>query len=80
MTELVINLPDALADRARKEGLLNDEAIQKLLESAVRRAAGRKLLHTAERVHEAGIPPMSEEEVVELVREVRAGRRARSGG
>jgi hypothetical protein len=77
MTELVIMLPDDLAERARKQGLLTDEAIGQLLEQAVRRAAGRKLLETAERLQTASVAPMSEEDIVRLVREVRAERRAR---
>ena len=78
MAELVITLPDDLAERARKQGLLTDEVIRQLLEHAVRRAAGRKLLEIAERLQAANLPPMSEEEVVQLVREVRAERRART--
>jgi ribosomal 50S subunit-associated protein YjgA (DUF615 family) len=78
MTELVITLPDDLAERARKQGLLTDEAIGQLLEQAVRRAAGRKLIEIAERLQTASLPPMSEEEIVQLVREVRAERRART--
>ncbi|HUL92136.1 MAG TPA: hypothetical protein VLV56_07285 [Burkholderiales bacterium] len=78
MTELVITLPDDLAERARKQGLLTDEAIRELLEQAVRRAAGRKLLEIAKRLQAASLPPMSEEEIVQLVREVRAERRART--
>lgn len=77
MTELVVNLPDELAQRARSAGLLTDSAIQRLLEEAMRREAGRRLLQVAERVHAAGIPPMSDEEIVAEVKAVRAERRAR---
>ena len=75
MTELVVKLPDELAQRARNAGLLNDGAIQRLLEEAMRREAGRKLLAIAERVHAAGIEPMSDEEIVAEVKAVRAERR-----
>jgi hypothetical protein len=78
MTELLITLPDDLAERARKQGLLTDEAIGQLLEQAVRGAAGRKLLEIAERLQTTSLPPMSEEEIVQLGREVRAERRART--
>lgn len=76
MTELVVRLPDELAQRARNAGLLTDEAIQRLLEEAMRREAGHKLLAVAERVHAAGIEPMSDEEMVAEVKAVRAERRA----
>lgn len=76
MTELVVKLPDDLALRARNAGLLSDSAIQRLLEEAMRRDAGRKLLAIAERVHAAGIQPMSDDEIVAEVKAVRAERRA----
>lgn len=78
MTELVVTLPDDLAQRARSAGLLSDSAIQRLLEDAMRREAGRKLLAIAERIQAAGIPPMSDEEIVAEVKAVRAERRAAS--
>lgn len=75
MTTLQVNLPDDLAQRAQSAGLLTDTAIQKLLEDAIRREAGRRLLDTATRLQQAGIPPMSDEEVVAEVKAVRAARR-----
>ncbi|MCI4429082.1 MAG: hypothetical protein JHC40_07945 [Burkholderiales bacterium] len=77
MTELVVQLPDELARRARSAGLLTDSAIQRLLEEAMRREAGRRLLHVAERLHAAGVEPMSEEEIVAEVKAARAERGAR---
>ena len=77
MTEVVVTLPDDLAQRARSAGLLSDAAIQRLLEEAMRRDAARKLLQVAERLHEAGIEPMSEEEIDAEIEAVRAERRAR---
>lgn len=79
MTELVVKLPDELAKRAQRLGLLSDSAIQRLLEDAMRREAGRQLLQSAERIQAAGIPPMSDEEIVAEVKAVRAERRARQG-
>lgn len=76
MTTLQLNLPDELAQRAQSEGLLNDTAIQQLLEDAIRRAAGRRLLAIGQRLQQAGIPPMSDEELVAEVKAVRAARRA----
>jgi non-ribosomal peptide synthetase component E (peptide arylation enzyme) len=77
MTEWVVKLPNELAQRARKAGLLSDGAIQRLLEEAMRRTAGQQLLAVAERLHAAGIAPLSDEEIVAEVKVVRAERRDR---
>jgi post-segregation antitoxin (ccd killing protein) len=77
MTELMVKLPDELAQRAKSAGLLTDSAIQRLLEEAMRREAGRRLLQVAEQLHAAGVEPMSEEEIVAEVKATRAERRAR---
>ncbi|HMO47414.1 MAG TPA: cytochrome ubiquinol oxidase subunit I [Rubrivivax sp.] len=77
MTELVVQLPDDLARRARSAGLLTDGAIQRLLEEAMRREAGRRLMQVTERLHAAGVPPMSEQEIDAEVKAVRAERRTR---
>ena len=77
MTRIQINLPDELVQRAKREGLLSDSAIQHLLEEAMRREAGRKLLEIAQRVQAAGIPPMTMDEIQAEVDAVRAERRAR---
>jgi len=83
MTDLLIRLPDELAQRARSAGLLSDGAIQELLEDAMRRRAGRRLLEVADRIQAAGIPPMSLAEIDAEVKAVRAAHRAgavRGGG
>lgn len=77
MTTVQITLPDQLVQRAKDAGLLSDAAIQSLLEDAMRRQAGRRLLAIADELHAANILPMSDDEVVALVKEVRAERRAR---
>ena len=74
--EITLNLPDELALRAQSEGLLSADAVQRMLEDTLRRAAGQRLLEIADRVHAAGIEPMSEEEVVAEVRAYRAEKRA----
>jgi hypothetical protein len=78
MTELVIKLPDELARRARSAGLLSDGAIQELLEEAMRRQAGRRLLDVAEGIHAAAIAPMTMDEIDAEVKAVRAEKRGRS--
>ena len=77
MMELVLKLPDEPALCARSAGLLTDGAIQRLLEDAMRREAGRRLLQVAERLHAADVPPMREEEIVAEVKAERAERRLR---
>lgn len=74
--EITLNLPDELARRAQSEGLLSAEAMQRMLEDTLRRAAGQRLLEIADRVHAAGIAPMSEEEINAEVRAYRAEKRA----
>jgi hypothetical protein len=77
MTDLVIHLPDELEERARNAGLLSDSAIQALLEDAIRRQAGRRLLTVVETIHAADIAPMTMDEIDAEVKAVRADRRPR---
>lgn len=76
MTRITISLPDEVAERARSACLLSDRAIRQLLEEAIRREAGRKLLEVADQLHAANIPPVRDDEIVAEVKVVRAGRRA----
>ncbi len=77
MTVIQIKLPDEVAQRARSAGLLSDSAIQQLLEDAMRRRAGRALMNAARDIQEAGILPMSMEEIDAEVKALRAERRTR---
>lgn len=82
MTELKVILPDNLARDARKAGLLTQKAIEELLRDAMRRRAARAFLSNAQRVAEAKIPPLSEEEIqaeIEVVRKARRPARAPRG-
>jgi len=74
--EITLNLPDELVRRAQNEGLLSTEAMQRMLEDTLRRAAGQRLLEIADRLHAADIAPMSEDEVAAEVRAYRAEKRA----
>ncbi len=76
MTMIEIKLPDEVARRARSAGLLSDSAIAQLLEDAMRRRAGRALIDAARSIQDAGIPPMSMEEIDVEVKAVRTQRRA----
>lgn len=72
MTRVNFTLPDQLAQRAKDAGLLSDATIQSLLEDTLRRKAGQQLLALADELHAAQIAPMSDEEVVTLVKDARA--------
>jgi hypothetical protein len=81
MTKVQIELSDATARVAREAGLLTSEALERLLTDAIRRRqAADALLAIAERVGDAGIEPMSIEEIDREVKAVRADRRRRAGG
>jgi hypothetical protein len=81
MTRIQIELPDATAQAAREAGLLTPQALERLLNEALRRKqAADSLLSIADRVAAAGIPPMSMEEINAEVKAVRAERRQRAGG
>jgi hypothetical protein len=78
MTTIEIELPDATAQAARAAGLLTPQALARLLNEAIkRRQAADALLSIADRVAEAGIAPMSMDEINAEVKAVRAERRAR---
>ncbi|MCK7496848.1 MAG: hypothetical protein MZW92_42610 [Comamonadaceae bacterium] len=74
--EVTLNLPDALALEAQRAGLASEEAISRLIEEAVRREAGKRLLDAMARLRDANVPPLTEEEIAEEVAAVRAARRA----
>ena len=74
--DLKLNLPDQVALEAQRAGLLSDQAIVRLIEEAVRREAGKRLLDAMARLREANVPPLTEEEIAEEVAAVRAARKA----
>ena len=73
--ELKLNLPDELALEAQRAGLLTEQAVERLIEEAVRREAGKKLLDAMQRLRAANVPPLTEEEIAAEVKAVRAARR-----
>ena len=75
--ELTLNLPDELASKAQAAGLLNSEAIEKLLREQLRKQAGEALGVKLNKVDAAGIPPMSEDEIQAEIDAYRAERRAK---
>ena len=81
MTTIQIELPDATANAARDAGLLTPQALERLINDALRRKqAADSLLSIAERVAAAGVPPMSMEEINAEVKAARAERKQRAGG
>jgi post-segregation antitoxin (ccd killing protein) len=81
MTKIQIELPDATAQAARDAGLLTSDALERLLNDALKRKqAADSLLSIADRVAAAGIPPMSMEEINAEVKAARAERKQRAGG
>ena len=81
MTTIQIELPDSTARAARDAGLLTPQALERLINDALRRKqAADSLLSIADRVAAAGIPPMSMEEINAEVKAARAERKQRAGG
>ncbi len=80
MTQLTVNLPDDLAQSARKAGLLTDEAIEKLLRAAIARQLGiDELFAGMDRMAAVPGDPMNEDEIQAEIDAARAERRARGG-
>jgi hypothetical protein len=81
MTTIQIELPEATAQAARDAGLLTPQALERMINDALkRRQAADPLLSIAERVAAAGIAPMSMEEINAEVKAARAERKQRAGG
>lgn len=81
MTTVQVTLPDALATEAQEAGLLTPQALERLLQDALRRReAANRLLDVADRVAQAGIAPMSMEEINAEVKTYREERRRREAG
>ncbi len=80
MTTIQLSLPDDLAQKATKAGLLSAEAIQDMLREQLRRQAGETLREAWNRLPKDELTPELEQEVVEAVRAYRAEQRARRVG
>jgi len=80
MTELLVKLPDDLAQRAKNAGLLSDSAIQRLLEEAMRRSETDELFRKMDELSDAEFPEMSLDDIQAEVDAVRAERRLRATG
>ena len=58
-------------------GLLTGAAIERLIEEALRRDAGKKLLDAMQCLRDANVPPLTEEDIAAEVKVARAARKAR---
>ena len=73
-----LDLPEALAEKARAEGLLQAPRLTAMLEEEVERARfARETIAMLDEIRSQPGEPMSLEEIQKIVDEVRAERRAR---
>ena len=73
-----LTLPDQLAQAAQRAGLLTGAAIERLIEEALQREAGKQLLDAMQRMRDANVPPLTEHDVSLEVAAARAARQSRS--
>jgi hypothetical protein len=79
MTQIHVELADAIAQDAQAAGLLTPQALERLLASALaRQRAGDALLSIAGEVAAAGIAPMSMQEITAEVKAAREELRLRA--
>lgn len=78
MTTIQIQLPDDLAQDAQAAGLLNPEAIERLLRERLRVQAGDALRAMWNRMPAEELTPEIEEMINEEIKAVRAERRQRA--
>ena len=86
MATIQIELPDELAKKAQELGVLSNTNIQEIIEAAVRREAGRKLLEIIPINSDYPLKddgtPMNEDELMDMINDevkaVRAERRAKA--
>ena len=75
--QVQLNLPDQLAQEAQRAGLLTGVAIERLIEEALQRQAGEKLLDAMQRLREANVPPLTEDDISAAVTAARTARKDR---
>jgi hypothetical protein len=80
VTKIQFELPDATVEAARDAGLLTPQAVERLLEDAIKRQrAANRLLSVADRVAQAGVERMPMDEITAEVNASRSRRRQRAG-
>ena len=78
MTTITIELPEELAEEARRHGLLAASAVEAMIRGTLRRRAARELLEAAGKLAAAELPPLTLAEIQEEVDAVRSQRRRRA--
>lgn len=76
MTTIQIELPDQLAEEARRAGLLTQGALERLMRDAVRQQALSELKQARERMAAVDEPELTPEEIQQEIRAARSERRA----
>ena len=76
--KLTLNLPDDLAQKAQRAGLLTPEAMEAMLREQLRKQAGETLRSIWARLPREDLTPEIEREIVAKVRSVRVAQRKKS--
>jgi hypothetical protein len=77
MTQVILTLPDELAQQAQAAGLLDDQAVEAMLREAVRKQRVDRLFSTMEKL--STLPPvLTESEIAAEIAQARAERRRRN--
>ena len=75
--EFTVTLPDQVAREAEANGLLKQEAVERMLRDEIRRRRVGELFTAADRLAALPEPPLTDAEVLAEIRAARAERRAR---
>ncbi|MCY4600764.1 MAG: hypothetical protein OXF27_12700 [Acidobacteria bacterium] len=78
MTTLTIELPDELAEEARRRGLLVSGVIEAMIRDRFRCAAVQELFDTADKLAATKHPPLTLVEIQEEMNATRSQRRPRA--
>jgi predicted transcriptional regulator len=76
MTSITIELPDDLAERANRVGVLSNPLVLALIEEATRHAAAQKLRQAWTEMDAADGSVMSQDDIAECIKAVRASHRS----
>ena len=74
MSEIVLELPDNIADEARANGLLRPEYVVAMFKEELRRRKINRLFSSADSLAKSG-EPLTDDEVIAEVKAVRVARR-----
>ncbi len=72
--KITITLPESLVTEAKAEGLLTPGNLEQLLREELRRKRVDELFTMADRLAKVDLPPLSEEELDEVIHEDRRNR------